>query len=399
MKKILIALFLLAWAQIMSAQLMVDELGNVGIGVDTTINLNSQLSINSIGSVDNVVHIKSDKSNYLRAFCATKLGRYQVANGYSTAGYFGTEVFDNQYNMAINARAVKSTPISAGRSYGVLAHAGNATSGYNYGVFGSLCGSNNGAGVYGSAYEENGHDTGGRYAGYFYGNVKTTGTLYAATVNASSVVTPSDFRLKENVKAVDNGALSNLMNMNVVEYNYIEQEESSAAEDDTATVATKRIMVESSKVNKKHFGFIAQELQEIYPELVEEDEKGYLGINYLEVIPLLVRSIQELNAKLEQYENAEIQKKALQDVNTLFQNSPNPFTENTFIAFTLSQDVEQADLFVYDMNGEQIAKYSISERGKSGITIQGNSLKAGMYFYALIADGQVVDTKRMILTK
>lgn len=400
MKKIISICLLIASFQLLQAQLMVDELGHVGIGIDTTINLKSQLSINSIGSAENFVSLKSDKSDYLRAFTATKLGRYHIAQGYSTAGYFGTEVFDNQYNIAINARAVKSTPISQGRSYGVLAYAGNATSGYNYGVFGCLSGTNNGAGVYGSAtHEENGHDTGGRYAGYFNGNVKTTGVLTANSITTNILVTPSDFRLKENVTAVRSGALANVMNMNVVEYNYIVQEPQTIS--DTATIATENEHLESVKKEtpKKHFGFIAQELQEIYPELVEVDEKGYLGVNYLEVIPILVRSIQELNAKLEQYENAEIQKKALQDVNILYQNTPNPFTENTFIAFSLSKDVEQAALFIYNMSGEQLAKFPISDRGNAGITIEGNSLDAGMYFYALIADGQVIDTKRMILTK
>lgn len=400
MKKIISICLLIASFQLLQAQLMVDELGHVGIGIDTTINLKSQLSINSIGSAENFVSLKSDKSDYLRAFTATKLGRYHIAQGYSTAGYFGTEVFDYQYNIAINARAVKSTPISQGRSYGVLAYAGNATPGYNYGVFGCLSGTNNGAGVYGSAtHEENGHDTGGRYAGYFYGNVKTTGVLTANSITTNILVTPSDFRLKENVTAVRSGALANIMNMNVVEYNYIVQEPQTIS--DTATIATENEHLESVKKEtpKKHFGFIAQELQEIYPELVEIDEKGYLGVNYLEVIPLLVRSIQELNAKLEQYENAEIQKKALQDVNILYQNTPNPFTENTFIAFSLSKDVEQAALFIYNMNGEQLAKFPISDRGNAGIIIEGNSLDAGMYFYALIADGQVIDTKRMILTK
>lgn len=38
-------------------------------------------------------------------------------------------------------------------------------------------------------------------------------------------------------------------------------------------------------------------------------------------------------------------------------------------------------------------------RGEASITIDGGSLNAGMYLYALIADGKVVDTKRMILTK
>jgi len=36
---------------------------------------------------------------------------------------------------------------------------------------------------------------------------------------------------------------------------------------------------------------------------------------------------------------------------------------------------------------------------KKIIMIHGHELPAGMYLYALIADGTVIDTKRMILTK
>ena len=401
MKKIISICLLIASFQLLQAQLMVDELGHVGIGIDTTVNINSYLGVNTIGSSAVLASFINNSNNHQITMNVRKAGAHSDVSQYNISGQFTTEVAPNRCNMGIHTRAVRSSTMNNGRSFGILAHAGNATSGYNYGVFGSLCGSNNGAGVYGSAYEENGHDTGGRYAGYFYGNVKTTGVLTANSITTNTVVTPSDYRLKENVTAVRSGALANIMNMNVVEYNYIEQDVSSAAEDDTATIATRNAIVENTeaKVPKKHFGFIAQELQEIYPELVEVDEKGYLGVNYLEVIPLLVRSIQELNAKLKQYENAEIQKKALQDLNILYQNTPNPFTENTFIAFSLSKDVEQAALFIYNMNGEQLAKFPISDRGNAGITIEGNSLDAGMYFYALIADGQVIDTKRMILTK
>jgi hypothetical protein len=41
----------------------------------------------------------------------------------------------------------------------------------------------------------------------------------------------------------------------------------------------------------------------------------------------------------------------------------------------------------------------VSVRGTGNITVQGSEFKAGMYLYALIADGKVIDTKRMILTK
>jgi hypothetical protein len=51
------------------------------------------------------------------------------------------------------------------------------------------------------------------------------------------------------------------------------------------------------------------------------------------------------------------------------------------------------------MQGEQIKHLVINERGNSSVTIEGHTLKAGMYFYTLIIDGKEVDTKKMILTK
>ena len=49
----------------------------------------------------------------------------------------------------------------------------------------------------------------------------------------------------------------------------------------------------SDKKSKKHFGFIAQDVQKIIPEVVEKDRKGFLTIRYTELIPLIVSAFQE----------------------------------------------------------------------------------------------------------
>ncbi len=57
---------------------------------------------------------------------------------------------------------------------------------------------------------------------------------------------------------------------------------------------------------KKHFGFIAQDLVEIFGDeygIVQERE-GYLSVNYHELIPILVKVIQNLNKRVEELENA-----------------------------------------------------------------------------------------------
>ena len=43
---------------------------------------------------------------------------------------------------------------------------------------------------------------------------------------------------------------------------------------------------------------IAQDVQKVLPQAIGEDDKGYLGVRYTEVIPLLVAAIKELNAKV-----------------------------------------------------------------------------------------------------
>lgn len=46
-------------------------------------------------------------------------------------------------------------------------------------------------------------------------------------------------------------------------------------------------------------GFIAQEVQEIFPEIVAADKNGVLGIRYAELIPVLVKAFQEQQAEID----------------------------------------------------------------------------------------------------
>lgn len=47
--------------------------------------------------------------------------------------------------------------------------------------------------------------------------------------------------------------------------------------------------------NEFAYGFIAQDLKEVYPDLVSKGDNGFLSINYIQMTPLLVRGIQELD--------------------------------------------------------------------------------------------------------
>lgn len=132
------------------------------------------------------------------------------------------------------------------------------------------------------------------YAGYFLGNVRATGTVTAQNI------TSSDSRLKENVSPLSKRkikSLNTVLSMNPVEYNmkqvYIEMA------GDTATVPQKLYDEKSQQFQKKHFGLVAQELKEIYPDLVYEEDDGYLSIDYTGLIPILIQSIKELKSEID----------------------------------------------------------------------------------------------------
>ncbi len=66
---------------------------------------------------------------------------------------------------------------------------------------------------------------------------------------------------------------------------------------------------------------------------------------------------------------------------------------------TVPEDVGFATVMIYNLEGKQMKNIQVQDRGKVSVKISGSELSAGMYLYALIADGKVVDTKRMILTQ
>ena len=65
----------------------------------------------------------------------------------------------------------------------------------------------------------------------------------------------------------------------------------------------------------------------------------------------------------------------------------------------LPEVTSQASLIIYNLEGKQLKNIQVNERGTATVKISGSELNPGMYLYTLIADGKVVDTKRLILTK
>lgn len=91
----------------------------------------------------------------------------------------------------------------------------------------------------------------------------------------------------------------------------------------------------------------------------------------------------------------------LENLNAIIldQNLPNPFKEKTTINYSIPDEVMEATLLFYDMNGRIIKQVDIYERGDGKMTVYGENLKNGIYTYSLIADGGLISTKRMVKSK
>jgi len=90
----------------------------------------------------------------------------------------------------------------------------------------------------------------------------------------------SDKNLKTNISNITYG-LSQVLAMRPISYNWIKPELG----------------------NQKEIGFIAQEIEEIIPEVVETNSDGMKSLDYPKLVAVMAKAIQELNSKLEAYIN------------------------------------------------------------------------------------------------
>lgn len=234
---------------------------NNQVGIHTT----SPSSALSVGGSGNALwkgyFYNSSTSNGaqgLRAEVATPTGS-NTSYAASSAITCGTGYAYGFYGSSYN-----STAQSAGQAYGIQGLAGNATSGYNYGVWGKLSGSNNGSGIYGTDDVNGATNVSGKYAGYFAGKLYATSSVtFNSTLAVTSQITTSndspgkptagswwgtsDSRLKKNITDFKDG-LNVLRHVRPVNYQYNG--------------------IGDLPVEETYIGVVAQEIQQVAPYTV-----------------------------------------------------------------------------------------------------------------------------------
>ena len=413
MKKTVLLLMAVLLPSMMFAQLKVDNNGRVMIKAPSSTGGIFNVESNSDFTYAQYLHGKNhgleiSLENQSTDTSAPSMGLFITTKNRSDVNHMG--IMSNVTNLS-----------TSNYSAAVIGRASGSCSGRVFGVCGSLSGTVNGAGIYGGIGSIYNYEVDGRYAGYFRGNMKVTGTI------DGTLVSSSDARLKEDVQPLgDNamnrgvGVLQILESLNPVSFKYKQlDEKKEALPTGDGEDAVEEEKLPNPVMEKEHFGLIAQELQEIYPNLVYEKDNGYLAVNYTELVPVLMQAIKELNAKVEQLEAGKASHSPLlreggvrggsetasaaamdfADAASMDQNVPNPFTEKTDIAIYLPESVKTATLYIYDLSGKQIEQHPIAGRGDTVMTIHAERMDAGMYVYSLIADKKVVTTRKMIVVK
>jgi hypothetical protein len=132
------------------------------------------------------------------------------------------------------------------------------------------------------------------------------GSIKSSTLNSDGAVyssggvltntDPSDERLKKEIEALEDYTLEKVLSLNPVSFKY----------------------KDSDSGEREKLGFIAQELEELYPSLIGELPNGYKGIYTQDLIPILTKAIQEIDVQNQEWILNQVQNdKELEEQKTL----------------------------------------------------------------------------------
>ena len=93
-----------------------------------------------------------------------------------------------------------------------------------------------------------------------------------------SIYNTSDMRLKENISVIEKDKFDDLFTLNPILFNY-----------------------KNDSIKKKHFGVLAQDVEKVFPELVENNNiSGYKTVNYQELIPIMLAKMKKMQDEIEE---------------------------------------------------------------------------------------------------
>jgi len=236
----------------------------------------------------------------------------------------------------------------------------------------------------------------------------------------------SDQRFKKNITPLTN-SLEVIRKSNFVEYQY----------NDLSGVSSK----------EKFYGILAQEMKKVLPSTVftakrkirptDKSASEFLMFNPNDLIYTGLNAIKELDDENQTLKHrvAELEKKAAEsealeqrvvelekmltklvggqdtggitapvsindDIASSYlqQNTPNPLRYATDIEYSLPKDVSNAHIEVRDLNSKLVTRLDLNNSGTGKVTFNAKQygIGSGTYLYSLIANEEIIESKKMI---
>lgn len=263
----------------------------------------------------------------------------------------------------------------------------------------------------------------------FYSATSTTSyTIYGSGNAIGGMWVASDRKLKRNIKPI-RSAIETVQQLSGVTYNYNQE-----------------VRPELRLGDGLQYGFVAQEVEKVIPELVrpainpDGEEDDFVVMNYDGIIPVLTEAIKEQQEIIEDHivimddqelrndqQQALIEKQQvvidqligrLQELESrlgiqnetpsnqtpqgpfgeikLNQNRPNPADGRTIIDYTIPSEIAQAQLVIFDVTGAEVNRFEV-QAGFGSLEIQAGELAAGTYLYTIEVEGQSVARRKMVI--
>ena len=304
------------------------------------------------------------------------------------------------------------TTRNTGRAFGLRGVAGNCTSGYNFGVLGALQGSQAGAAIFGTTSGKTlGLRVDERYAGYFDGNVKVTGSLQGNVVNSADVNAKNTQTLRPINSALDGIASANPF-MYIVRTQVPDIGAGMAPDSTTQTGTVAPTSDPFVPFGESYYALDVNAVKQSFPALIIKDAKGNEYVNYTQLVPILVQAIKELKTELDDLKEA-VASSGTRKVNaatniatntldegrgSISQNTPNPFTGQSTVRVSVPDDASDAYVDILTLNGASVKRIPVSN-GLSEVSLSSFDFAPGTYLYTLVVNGKVSETRRMIVNR
>jgi hypothetical protein len=392
---------------------------------------------NGYTALSNTNNAYSNTGTGFEALVANTTGSYNTANGVLALGSNTTGIS----NSAMGVAALNN--LSAGNSnsaIGYFAGANLPTGNYNT-YLGSYADGPSGVNV------SNATAIGYNAAVTASNSVRVGNTSVTSIGGQVNWTAFSDGRFKKNIKENVPG-LDFINKLRAVTYNLdpdgidkILRPTTAGVENGSDVLGKRReataeeLKAKQDKSTIKYTGFIAQEVQETAKKLnydfsgvdVPKNSKDFYGLRYGDFVVPLVKAVQELSSEnsllkddLATLKNsnenlanqvAELSEMVAKVLNakastsasltniSLDQNNPNPFATTTRVSYSVPGRYKKALLLITDPAGKTIKEISLPVATNASVNIDASFISAGSYTYTIVADGQKIQSKKMIVAK